>query len=125
MSVESAAHLASRLVTVSAHVVAGITRTARDEATDDLARLLTGLAVFGLAFLLCGHALLLLHGLAVVGLVALGASFVQAFAGLLGADVVVALTCALAARAILRRPILVETRKRLEDLERAYELFAS
>jgi hypothetical protein len=113
------------LVTVSAHVVAGITRTARDEASDDLGRLVAGLAVFGIGFILCGHAMLLLHCLAVAGLLAWGVSLVQAFAWLLGIDVAIALACTLIGRAILRRPILVETRKRLEDLERAYEIFAS
>lgn len=125
MSVDSAAFLVSRVVTVSAHVVAGITRTARDEASDDAARLVTGLAVFGIGFILCGHAMLLMHGVAVAGLLAWGASLLQAFAWMLGIDVAVALACTLIGRAILRRPILVETRKRLEDLERAYQVFAS
>ena len=118
-------HLVGRIARVTARTVTDITRSARDEASDDLGRLVVGFAILGVGLLLCADAIVVVHALVIVGLMALGVSSLQALAFLLGADVLLALMCGLIARSLLRHPILVETRARIEGLERAYALLAS
>jgi hypothetical protein len=99
-----------------------IADTARTEAPDDLNRLLLGAATFALAFGLCAHAVALFHGVVILALIALGVSAVEAFAGLLAIDLVVALAAVAVGRRLVQQPLLTQTRAQIHQLEETYEL---
>jgi hypothetical protein len=114
--------LADRIVRLSTRAVRRIATTARTEAPDDANRLLLGAATFALAFVLCAHAVALVHAVTVLALVAVGVSAIEAFAGLLVLDLAVVLVAVAVGRRLVSRPLLPQTRAQIQQLEDTYEL---
>ena len=114
--------IVERIVHLLTRALRRIAETAKTEAPNDLNRLLLGAATFALAFVLCAHAVALVHGVVIFALVAMGVSAVEAFAGLLAIDLVIALCAVAVGRRLVQRPLLAQTRAQIHQLEDTYEL---
>jgi phosphate/sulfate permease len=114
--------MAERIARLSTRAVRRIAETARTEAPEDASRVMLGLAALAFAFVLCAHAVALVHGLVVLALVAAGTSAVEAFSVLLATDLVVVLFAIAVGRRLVSKPLLPRTRAQLHQLEETYDL---
>ena len=114
--------IAERIARLSTRAVGRIAQTAKTEAPEDANRVLLGVATFALAFVLCAHAVALIHGVIVLTLVALGATAIEAFSGLLASDLLVVLVAVAVGRRLVWQPLLPRTRAQIQQLEETYEL---
>jgi phosphate/sulfate permease len=114
--------IAERIARLSSRALRRIAETARTEAPEDANRVLLGVATFALAFVLCAHAVALIHAVLVLALIAVGVSAVEAFAALLAVDLVVVLVAVAIGRRLVWQPLLPRTRAQIQQLEETYEL---
>jgi hypothetical protein len=117
--------VAERIVRLLTRAVRRIATTAKSEVSSDANRLVLGAATFGLAFVLCAHAVALLHGVVIFALLAAGVAAVEALAALLAVDLLIVLVAIAIGRHLVRQPVLSATRAQIHQLEETYELLTS
>ncbi len=109
------AGMATRMLGAVELIASAHASRARDEASRDLSRIVSGAALLALAFVLFLPALFLANVAAVLAVEARWAPGLASSAGIVAAaDVAIALLVALAGRARLAAPVMQETRATLK-----------